>query len=51
MLKGEVAKFVERQIHVLSGQKGGVEVIEVNVQPDHVHLIGVWVTNAPYGVT
>ena len=39
ILKDEVAEFVERQIHVLSGQKDGVEVIEVNVQPDHVHLL------------
>ena len=39
ILKDEVAKYVERQIHILSGQKDGVEVIEVNVQPDHVHLI------------
>ena len=39
ILKDEVAEFVERQIYVLSGQKDGVEVIEVNVQPDHVHLL------------
>ncbi|MCP4415127.1 MAG: IS200/IS605 family transposase, partial [Chloroflexi bacterium] len=38
-LQDEVAKYVERQIYVLCGQKDGVEVIEVNVQPDHVHLV------------
>lgn len=39
ILKGEIANYVEQQIHVLCGQKDGVEVIEVNVQPDHVHLV------------
>lgn len=39
ILKDEVSKYVERQIHVLCGQKDGIEVIEVNVQPDHVHLV------------
>jgi putative transposase len=28
-----------QQIHLLSSQKDGVEVIEINVQPDHVHLV------------
>lgn len=39
ILKDEVSKYVERQIHVLCGQKDGIEVIEVNIQPDHVHLV------------
>ena len=39
ILKDEVAKYVERQIYVLCGQKDGVEVIEVNIQPDHIHLV------------
>jgi len=39
ILQDEVAKYVERQIYILCSQKDGVEVIEINVQPDHVHLI------------
>ncbi len=39
ILQDEVAKYVERQIYVLCSQKDGIEVIEINVQPDHVHLI------------
>jgi putative transposase len=39
ILENGVAKYVEQQIHLLSGQKDGVEVIEINVQPDHVHLV------------
>jgi putative transposase len=39
ILENEVAKYVVQQIHLLSSQKDGVEVIEINVQPDHVHLV------------
>ncbi len=39
ILQDEIAKYVERQIYVLCSQKDGIEVIEINVQPDHVHLI------------
>jgi putative transposase len=38
-LEDEVAKYVVQQIHLLASQKDDVEVIEVNVQPDHVHLV------------
>ena len=34
----EVAKYVTRQIYWLSRQKDGIEVIEANVQRDHVHV-------------
>jgi putative transposase len=39
ILRDEVAKYIERKIYVLCSQKDEVEVIEVNVQPDHVHLV------------
>ena len=39
ILEDEVAKYVVQQIHLLSSQKDGVEVIEINVQQDHVHLV------------
>jgi putative transposase len=38
-MRDEVAKYVERKIYVLCSQKEEVEVIEINVQPDHVHLV------------
>jgi putative transposase len=39
ILQAEVAAYVKRQIYRLSEQKDGVEVVEANVQPDHVHLV------------
>ena len=39
ILRDEVAKYIERKIYVLCGQKDEIEVIEINVQPDHVHLV------------
>lgn len=39
ILQEEVAQYVLQQIYQLSGQKDGVEVLEVNVQPDHVHAV------------
>ena len=39
ILKGEVAEYVSRQIYRLCEQKEGVEVVELNVQADHVHVI------------
>jgi len=38
VLKSEVNREVTTCIHVFSGQKG-CDVVEVNVRPDHVHLI------------
>ncbi len=38
VLKGPVAEEVYTCIHVFCGQLG-CEVVEVNVQPDHVHLL------------
>ena len=39
ILKGEIATFVLRNIYKLLGYKEKVEVLEANVQPDHVHLV------------
>jgi putative transposase len=38
-LQAEVVKYITEQIYQLCSQKDGVEVIELNVQADHVHLI------------
>ena len=39
ILQDEVAKYVQQQIYRLCDHKDGVEVIELNVQKDHVHLV------------
>jgi len=41
ILKDEVREYVGRQIERLLSQKEGIEIIEMNVQIDHVHLV-VW---------
>ena len=42
ILKDEIAEYVKQQIYKLLGQKDGVEVIELNVQRDHIHLL-MWI--------
>ncbi|MCA9899986.1 MAG: IS200/IS605 family transposase [Ardenticatenaceae bacterium] len=42
ILKDEIGKYVEQLIYRLCEQKAGLEVVELNVQPDHVHLI-LWI--------
>jgi len=39
ILKDELVNDVKQQIYRLCDQKDGVEVIELNVQEDHVHLV------------
>jgi putative transposase len=39
ILQSEVARYVKQQIYRLSEQKDGIEVLEVNVQPEHVHMV------------
>ena len=39
ILQGEVREYVTQQIYRLCNQKDGVEVLEVNVQEDHVHVV------------
>ena len=39
ILEAEVSSYVTERIYQLCSQKDGVEVMEVNVQSDHVHLI------------
>ena len=39
ILDEKVALYVKQEIYRLCNQKQGIEVIELNVQPDHVHLI------------
>ncbi len=42
ILQDEVAEYVKQEIYRLARQKDGVEILELNVQPDHVHLL-LWI--------
>jgi len=39
IMQDEVANYIRQQIYRLSSQKDGIEVVEINVQKDHVHLV------------
>lgn len=39
LMQGDVVKYVTQQVYRLSDQKDGIEVLEVNVQEDHVHMV------------
>jgi len=39
ILREEVAEYTWQQIYRLCQQKEGVEVLELSVQPDHVHVV------------
>jgi putative transposase len=42
IFKGEIAEYVRQQIYCLCclcQQKDLVEVLELNVQPEHIHLV------------
>ena len=39
ILEAEVRGYVEQQVYGLCDQKDGLEVLELNVQADHVHLV------------
>jgi len=39
ILQEEVKEYVIQQTYRLCNQKDGVEVLEINVQPDHVHVV------------
>ena len=39
IFKGDIAHYTRQQIHVLCRQKDLVEVLELNVQEDHIHVV------------
>ena len=39
IFKDEVGEYVRQQIYNLCRQKELVEVLELNIQPDHIHLV------------
>ncbi len=42
ILRDEIKEYTKREIENLLRQKEGIEIIEMNVQSDHVHLV-VWI--------
>ncbi len=42
IFKGEVAEYVTQKIYKLCRQKDDVEVLELNVRVDHVHMV-MWI--------
>ena len=42
ILKDDIAEYTKQEIYRLCNQKEDVEVLELNVQEDHVHLIA-WI--------
>jgi putative transposase len=39
ILHGEVAEYTGREIRQLCKQKDGIDILEMNIQADHVHLV------------
>jgi putative transposase len=39
IFKDEIGEYAKQQVHQLCRQKDEIEVLELNVQPDHVHLV------------
>ena len=39
IFKGELTEYTKQQIYILCGQKELLEVLELNVQEDHIHLV------------
>jgi putative transposase len=39
VLKEEIAEYTRQQIYQLCRQKDRLQVMELNIQPDHIHLI------------
>ena len=42
ILKDEIKEFLKREIIKLLAHKEGIEIIEMNVQAEHIHLV-VWI--------
>ena len=39
IFKDEIGEYAQRQVYELCRQKEQVEVLELNIRPDHVHLV------------
>jgi putative transposase len=41
IFKDEIAEYTKQQAYILCRQKESVEIMELNVQVDHIHLVMV----------
>ena len=39
ILKDEILEYTKQEIYALCRQKDSVDILELNIQPDHVHLV------------
>src|SRR5512136_2080667 len=39
IFEGQIGEYVKQQVYSLTKQKDQIEVVEINVQPDHIHAI------------
>jgi putative transposase len=39
IFEGQIGEYVKQQVYSLARQKDQIEVVEINVQPDHIHAI------------
>ena len=39
IFSGEIVAYVRQQLYQLSGQKEQVEILELNIRQDHIHLV------------
>ena len=39
LFSDEVAEYTRQQIYELCRRKDGLEILELNIQPDHIHLV------------
>ena len=39
VFRDEIAAYTQEQIYALCRQREGVDVLELNIQPDHIHLV------------
>jgi putative transposase len=42
IFKDEIAQYTKQQVYILCGQKELVEIMELSVQADHIHLV-LWI--------
>ena len=48
IFKNEIAEYTKQRIYVLCNQKDLLEVLELNVQEDHIHMV-IWIPQStPY---
>ena len=41
ILKGDIAEYCKTQIYYLCRQKDKIEILELNIQEDHIHVVSI----------